>query len=118
MVLSRVRDRAARVYDGVFQPSKEKSELRYWRTRVREEGTLHNAHYERTFTNHFDLGRDFYAGKRVLDVGCGPRGSLEWAAVAAERVGLDPLADAYRKLGSERHAMSYVSALTENVPSR
>lgn len=116
MVLSRVRSRAARAYDGVFQPSKEKSELRYWRTRVRAEGMLGNAHYERAFTTHFELNRDFYTGKRVLDVGCGPRGSLEWATMAAQRVGLDPLADAYREFGVERHEMCYVSAPAEKMP--
>ena len=29
------------------------------------------------------------SGMRVLDVGCGPRGSLEWATMAARRVGID-----------------------------
>jgi ubiquinone/menaquinone biosynthesis C-methylase UbiE len=36
--------------------------------------------------------------------------------MAAERVGLDPLADAYRELGTARHAMSYVSAPAEKMP--
>lgn len=50
------------------------------------------------------------AGRRVLDVGCGPRGSLEWADRARVRVGLDPLVDAYRELGVADHAMGYVAA--------
>ena len=31
------------------------------------------------YTVVFGLTRDDFAGKAVLDVGCGPRGSLEWA---------------------------------------
>ena len=68
------------------------------------------------FTTQFELIPEFFAGKRVLDIGCGPRGSLEWATMAAERVGLDPLADTYRELGIDQHAMTYVTAGAENMP--
>ena len=116
MPLTRARDLASRAYDRVFPPSKGKSEVRYWRGRARAEGTLGHTHYQRVFTTHFELSPDFFAGKRVLDVGCGPRGSLEWATMAADRVGLDPLADTYREFGIDRHAMSYVSAPAERMP--
>jgi SAM-dependent methyltransferase len=116
MTLSGVRDLASRAYDRLFPPSKGKHETRYWRGRAREEGTLGNWHYEGVFTTHFDLGAAFFAGKRVLDVGCGPRGSLEWAHMAAERVGLDPLADTYREFGIDRHTMKYVTAPAEKMP--
>jgi ubiquinone/menaquinone biosynthesis C-methylase UbiE len=52
----------------------------------------------------------------MLDIGCGPRGSLEWADMAAERVGLDPLVDDYRGLGIDEHAMSYVACGAEAIP--
>jgi SAM-dependent methyltransferase len=68
------------------------------------------------FTEPFGLDRTAFAGKRILDVGCGPRGSLEWAGDALERVGVDPLADRYRTLGIDRHAMSYVKARAESLP--
>ena len=42
--------------------------------------------------------------------------SLEWADMAAERVGLDPLADDYRELGTGRHRMTYVRAGAESIP--
>jgi len=96
--------------------SKDAAELAYWRERAVQEGTLGHDHYERVFTDHFEVSAEFFAGKRVLDVGCGPRGSLEWAHSAAQRVGLDPLADRYRELGIERHAMHYVSAPAERIP--
>src|SRR5258707_1268104 len=88
---------------------KEWSELSFWKTRYQQEaGLLSSKHYEKYYTTFFDLDRGFYAGKRLIDIGCGPRGSLEWADMAAERVGLDSLAKEYRKLGTDRHKMSYV----------
>jgi len=95
---------------------KRLAEFSYWTVRRVREGTLSNVHYEFFYTGPFGLDRSFYAGKRILDVGCGPRGSLEWADEAAERVGLDPLASRYRTLGSRAHRMRYVSAPAEKIP--
>jgi SAM-dependent methyltransferase len=91
-------------------------ELSYWKQRQRSEGTLGNAHYERLFTEMFGVDRSFYDGKRLLDIGCGPRGSLEWATNAAQRVGLDPLVGAYRALGIGSHTMDYCEAPAEEIP--
>lgn len=91
-------------------------ELAFWRGRHRAEGELNHSHYEQFYTTTFGLSNVDYAGKNVLDIGCGPRGSLEWADMAALRVGLDPLADAYRKLGSDQHRMTYVAAPSESIP--
>ena len=52
----------------------------------------------------------------MLDIGCGPRGSLNWADMARRRVGLDPLADDYRELGIASHPMEYVAAGAEAMP--
>jgi ubiquinone/menaquinone biosynthesis C-methylase UbiE len=94
---------------------KEEAEFLYWRRR-RRGGPLGNHHYERYFTDLFALDRAFFDGKRILDVGCGPRGSLEWAGMASERVGVDPLAHRYRRLGTDEHRMSYVRAGAESLP--
>jgi SAM-dependent methyltransferase len=91
-------------------------ELAFWQSRLAREGALRNDHFEYFYTTHFGLDRAFYRGKRVLDLGCGPRGSLEWASEAALRVGLDPLAEVYRSLGTARHAMRYVAAGAEQMP--
>ena len=96
--------------------AKGQAELRFWEGRRAAEGTLANDHYEHFYTAHFGLERSFYDGKRVLDIGCGPRGSLEWAGGAAERVGLDPLVGAYRDLGIDGHQMTYVEAGSEAIP--
>jgi ubiquinone/menaquinone biosynthesis C-methylase UbiE len=96
---------------------KERAELEWWRERLSDEVAAGSGHYEHLFTRTFGLEPGFYAGKRVLDVGCGPRGSLEWAIAASMRVGADPLADAYvRELGAAAHGMSYVQAPAEALP--
>jgi SAM-dependent methyltransferase len=97
-------------------------ELRYWRGVTRpirndRAGLEHErSHYEQFFTTFFGLSRDDYAGKALLDIGCGPCGSLEWAADARQRVGLDPLADEYRRLADDTQAMTYCSAPSEAIP--
>lgn len=96
--------------------AKRRAELGYWKNRYAAEGGLRGDHYERFFTTFFGMSPSDYDGKRVLDVGCGPRGTLEWATNAAERVGLDPLADEYRRLVGEDHAMTYAAGSAEAIP--
>jgi SAM-dependent methyltransferase len=96
--------------------SKGSEELAFWRSVRAAEGELVGEHFEAFFTTHFQLDRSFFAGKRLLDIGCGPRGSLEWATEATERVGLDPLVGAYRELGIDRHQMHYVESGSEHIP--
>ena len=101
---------------------KEYHELRYWRgvtapiARDRAKLEHERAHYEYFFTTFFGLNAEDYAGAAVLDIGCGPCGSLEWAREARQRVGLDPLADKYRKLADDNQAMTYCSAPSEAIP--
>ena len=101
---------------------KEYHELRYWRgvtapiARDRAKLEHERAHYEYFFTTFFGLSAEDYAGEAVLDIGCGPCGSLEWAKGARQRVGLDPLADKYRELAEDNQAMTYCSAPSEAIP--
>lgn len=95
---------------------KERAELAFWRARADDEGELGNDHYRHFFTAFFGLSPDDYRGKSIIDIGCGPRGSLEWAEEARERVGLDSLVQKYRGLGIERHKMRYVDAPVEVIP--
>lgn len=96
--------------------SKAEAELLYWTGRHEAEGTLRHDHYEWFYTREFGLTRQDYVNKRVLDIGCGPRGSLEWADCVAERVGLDPLVEKYRALGIDNHRMRYVASSAETIP--
>ena len=90
-----------------------RAELDFWR---RHPGLVSDAHREWVFTRCFGIDRDWYRGKRILDVGCGPRGSLDWATDAAARVGLDPLADRYAELDVDTRAMDYVNGVAERMP--
>jgi ubiquinone/menaquinone biosynthesis C-methylase UbiE len=98
--------------------TKATHEFAYWQSRYDEEGILTNSHYEYFYTAHFGLQKEVFLEKKILDVGCGPRGSLEWATTASVRVGLDPLAESYRRLGTETHATRYVAASVERIPFR
>lgn len=98
--------------------SKARYEMAYWSWRGYREGQLRNAFYERIFTQDMGLNREFYRGRRILDIGCGPRGSLEWAREAAARVGLDPLTEKYRRFGIGTHQTRYVAAAAEHMPFR
>jgi len=109
--------RALRTFPAVAQTRlKEWKELRYWRKKQAQEVDLSNDHYAWFYTECFGLGLADYRDHRLLDVGCGPRGSLEWATTAAEAVGVDPLADQYRSLQTRKQRMSYVNSYAEDMP--
>lgn len=91
-------------------------ELGFWKWAKSREGDLTNHHYRYFFTDYFSIPPDHYAGKKILDIGCGPRGSLEWADMAEERTGIDPLADQYLKMGASGHKMKYITGTAENLP--
>ncbi|MFA5245293.1 MAG: class I SAM-dependent methyltransferase [Pedobacter sp.] len=96
---------------------KEIFELGYWKiVKLFSENLNKNSHYKYFYTSYFSIPEEFYSGKSILDIGCGPRGSLEWADGAKERIGLDPLADQYLKMGAKNHKMTYVKAYVENIP--
>lgn len=59
----------------------------------------------------------FLEGQVVADFGCGPRGSLAWAAGAARRIGIDVLADQYRRLfDTSGQNMEYVASTETQIP--
>jgi len=101
-----------------FSPIRWKryNELSYWKGRKNAECLLSNDHYKHFYTTHFELDESFYKDKVILDIGCGPRGSLEWASMASRRIGLDPLANEYLKLGANQHEMEYICAASEKIP--
>ena len=94
----------------------KKYELKFWNKKAEDEGTLRNDHFKYFYTEHFGLDDASYDGKCVLDIGCGPRGSLEWANMASRRIGVDPLVSEYLRLGADRHEMEYIEAPSESIP--
>lgn len=107
-----------RVFAAIFPKAyKRREELAFWKGRHSAQGgILTNNHYEPLYTSVFGITRDDYNGNCVLDIGCGPRGSLEWADMTAKRVGLDPLVPSYLKLGADKHKMEYVASGSEKIP--
>ena len=101
---------------------KHKHELKFWARNVEREKTLRQmsggAPYDKFYINDFNFTYDDYIDKNILDIGCGPRGSLEWADMANLRVGLDPLVNEYFKLdgGTLFHKMHYVRGYSEDMP--
>jgi len=95
---------------------KSLAEIRYWKLKKIMEVELTNTHYKTFYTTNFNLSDDFYQNKTVLDIGCGPRGSLEWADMVKERIGIDPLVNKYQSLGINKHKMTYVHGYSENMP--
>lgn len=96
---------------------KELNELVFWKIQLKKaNGNYYNEHLPFFYTDLFDIDRAHYANKRILDIGCGPVGSLEWATDAVERVGLDPLADKYLKMNNGLHGMRYVKGYCEAIP--
>lgn len=120
-ILSNIKRIARYLISGVvvkLSPThwKEFNELRYWRQRKNSEGGLSHTHYKHFYTDHFSLDDSFYKNKIILDIGCGPQGSLEWASMTLRRIGLDPLAGKYLRLGANHHQMEYVCAPSEHIP--
>jgi SAM-dependent methyltransferase len=126
MALSRVamlclpylKRHALELIDAAFPTArKHRAELNFWNEIFAVSGgSLWNGHFEPLLTTVYDLAPAEFRGKRILDVGCGPCGSLEWATMAAERIGLDPLARKYKPLGIDKHAMRYIRARSERIP--
>lgn len=113
----KIRNTILHIYNALGHGSQKcDHELNYWTKCKDKEGTLSNIHYKYFYTQHFNIDENFYIGKKILDVGCGPRGSLEWADMSVERVGLDPLVDSYRKFGIDKHKSKYLKGNLEYIP--
>lgn len=116
MLKQQLQETVRLLHDRVSRRSlKEKQELACWRRKKREVGDFGNGYYRWFYTELFGLDQSFYDGKRIVDIGCGPRGSLEWADNCARRVGLDPLANEYLQLGADAHKMTYVAGTVETA---
>jgi 2-polyprenyl-3-methyl-5-hydroxy-6-metoxy-1,4-benzoquinol methylase len=109
-IVGKLKRIASTSLDRIF-PTRKKYERAYafFEGKSKIEGQLRNQHYQYFYTDFFGFQIDYFTGKSILDIGCGPRGSLEWASNATRKVGLDPLVKRYKKLGIEKHSMEYVA---------
>ena len=69
------------------------------------------------YKNDFNIGDNDFAGKCVLDVGCGAMGALTWFE-SEFRVGVDELIIEYQKIGYplDAHPILYVKGVAEDLP--
>lgn len=111
-------EKASKIFQKILGEKRQKEfyEWLFWKIQKIKERRLKNDHYEEFFTEYFGFYHADYDGKKIMDIGCGPRGSLEWAEMAEERIGLDTLADRYVRMEGKHHQMKYVNAGSEKIP--
>jgi SAM-dependent methyltransferase len=109
-----VKGLLARVGFGAFKYTEE---LNYWRQRF-QNGTwiLEDYYEERLLALAKESSQDFLAGKVVADLGCGPRGSLNWATRARLRIGIDVLSDLYSEFDIANQNMVYIESTETRIP--
>lgn len=90
----------------------------FWRLVKLRKGFYFTKEYEYFYTTHFGFEENDFEDKRILDIGCGPMGTLEWANNAKERIGLDPHSDMYDKEFAvcATQKMQYVTGVAEKIP--
>jgi ubiquinone/menaquinone biosynthesis C-methylase UbiE len=95
---------------------KYKAEFEYWNNQYNNK-KFNNSWYEYFYTIPFELTKQDYANKKILDIGCGPMGSLEWISKESTCFGLDPLCNLYySNFDCHNHNMSYIYAFCERIP--
>ncbi|HVW96651.1 MAG TPA: class I SAM-dependent methyltransferase [Mucilaginibacter sp.] len=80
--------------------------------------TWHKLHQEVKYLNDLNLNKNAFAGKKVLDVGCGPMPSAT-CFKEADIYCLDPLLDRYIGVGFPLHLygdVKFVQGYSENMP--
>lgn len=97
---------------------KSHCELAFWAERLQDKRPENEPGYYKKFM--MDMGgiteQRFFDDLICLDIGCGPRGSLNWMSNARARIGLDSLAEEYMQFGIAAHPMSYLWCSSEDIP--
>jgi uncharacterized protein YbaR (Trm112 family) len=97
-------------------PYKMLAELDFWHGMFDGPPYDHSGRYHYLFFDRMRLRPDFFENRRVLDIGCGPHGSLDCLEGAAVRVGLDPLAESYLQFRDNAYKTQYVCGVAEDLP--
>lgn len=100
-------------------PDKYISELNFWKSQYQNEnGSFENGWYKRDMLAIAGENSDaFVRGKVVADFGCGPRGSLTWATLAKDRIGIDVLTEVYKlNFDLSAHSMRYLKSTEDSIP--
>lgn len=101
---------------------KEYAEIAFWsrvhnsegKDAFNQESCLNGIHNK--YCTTLGINSETFRDKVVLDIGCGPRGSLHKFKAKA-KFGLDPLAKVYDTLyGTWKHDMIYLASPAEDIP--
>ena len=102
---------------------KNLGEMSYWSRTYATEGkgcftsdaNLKSVH--RRYCDSLDINTNTYVGKTIVDLGCGPRGTLHLFK-AKTKYGIDPLAKGYDYIFrmAREQDMIYLSSDCENIP--
>jgi len=99
-------------------------ELKFWKNRFKDTAKYGENFYQsgsmqrafKTYCHFLGCNKDSFADKIIVDIGCGPMGSLHLFN-AKLKIGVDPLARKYNKqFGLSDHDMLYLSCPSENIP--
>lgn len=100
----------------VYIKKKRNYEFGYWeRIWHTEEWMTKERDVSKRYTFYFGIDKEYFANKIILDIGCGPLGSLDLFN-AKMKIGLDPLAAKYFNFGIKKHHMIYIAGLSERLP--
>jgi len=103
----------------LIPPDKYQSEMSFWKDNYRSSGRkIDNRWYTKVMLQMAGVSSaSFVRGKVLADFGCGPHGSLEWAAEADECIGIDVLADKYGEyFDFTGHNMRYITCSETEIP--
>lgn len=97
--------------------SKHEGELKFWRTRFELEKSFDSCTKAmlNKYTDVLGIGPNEFCNAKVIDIGCGPRGTLH-EFQADIKIGLDPLSDIYMAEFRMNHDMLYLKAYSEDIP--
>jgi len=93
-------------------------ELHFWKTwtKAAPYQNLDVPKYWSEELRRFACSRDFFTGKRVLDIGCGPVGLIHFIDNAAERIRIDPLLLQYESRMTLPDPQLSLAGLGESLP--
>lgn len=91
--------------------AKDRAELDFWKSESRDVSDHDLTRYPR----HLKIPEDHFAGRNVLDVGCGP---IPYASAftGCDICGVDPNLSAYASMGYDLGLMDYCESRAENMP--
>lgn len=96
--------------------NKYEAEFEYWNKQYINK-QFNNSWYEYFYTIPFGMTKLDYLDKKILDIGCGPMGSLEWISKESKAFGLDPLCCLYyNNFDCRNHGMAYIYGFCERIP--